>query len=139
MTLMQWDPFRELLTLQPRSFRAVGPDDADRTWTPAVDIFEKGEDLVIWAELPGVEKDGIEVRVQDDTLILSGTRERESEIEEEHVYRLERVHGRFARSFRLPKTVDASRIEADFRNGVLQVKLPKAEAAKPRKIEIHAA
>jgi len=139
MTLMKWDPFRELLTMQQRMLRTVGPEEADTTWSPAVDIFEKGEDLVIRAELPGIEKDAIEVRVENDTLTLSGSRERDSELQDEHVYRLERVHGSFERSFRLPKSVDASRIEAEFKNGVLQVKLPKAEEARPRKVEIHAA
>lgn len=139
MTLMRWDPFREFLTLQQRALRTGGNQDAEATWTPSVDIFEKGEELVIRAELPGIDKEAIEVRVENDTLTLSGSRERDEEIEDEHVYRLERVHGNFARSFRLPKTVDASRIEAEFNNGVLQVRLPKAEEAKPRKVEIQAA
>ena len=139
MTRMRWDPFREFLTLQQRALRSGGDQDAEATWTPPVDIFEKGEDLVIRAELPGIDREAIEVRVENDTLTLSGSRERDESIEDAHVYRLERVHGSFARSFRLPKTVDAARIEAEFKNGVLQVRLPKAADARPRKVEIQAA
>lgn len=140
MTLVRWDPFRDLMGLHQRFNQAAsGSEDTYGSWAPTVDIFERGEDLVIRAELPGVERDDIEVRVEDNTLMLSGERKREQEFDEANAYRLERVYGKFMRSFRLPKTVDASHIEASYKNGVLEVRLPKAEEAKPRKIEISAA
>ena len=108
-------------------------------WAPAVDIFEKGDDLVIRAEVPGVERDAIDVKVEDNTLMLSGERHLETEEKESQAYRRERSHGRFVRSFALPKTVDASRITATYKDGVLGITIPKAEEAKPRMIEIKVA
>jgi HSP20 family protein len=120
--------------------RAFGdPDDSWGSWAPLVDIFERGDDLVIRAEVPGVEKDEIDVQVENNTLILRGERKRESEISEDKAYRLERTYGNFVRSFRLPKTVDATRIAASYRNGVLEIVLPKAEESKPKKVDIKVA
>ncbi len=139
MTLMRWDPFRDLMDLHRRSRPGFGTADAHGSWAPPVDIFESGDNLVIRAEVPGVENDDIEVHVEDNTLVLSGKRKLEQELDENNVYRLERSYGSFVRSFRLPKTVDASKISAEYKNGVLQVTLPKAEQAKPRKVAIRAA
>ena len=130
MTLVRWDAFGDLMHRRFDSFGA---------WTPAVDIFEKGDDLVIRAEIPGVEKSDIEVRVEDNTLVLKGERKQEQGFEEHNAYRLERSYGSFVRSFRLPKTVDPSGISAEYRAGVLEVTLPKAEEAKPKQIEIKVA
>ena len=137
MTLVRWDPFRDLMTLQQRLLPRY--EDSYGTWIPAVDIFEKGDDLVIRAEIPGVEKDDLDIRIENNTLVLSGERKRETEIEERDAYRLERSFGLFTRSFTLPKTVDSARISASFKNGVLELTLPKVEQAKPQKIEIKAA
>ena len=145
MTLVRWDPFRELMNVQGRLNQIladtanVGRDDAYGTWVPPVDIFERGEDLVIRAELPGVNRDELEIQVEDGTLLLSGERRREEQVEEENAYRLERSYGKFSRSFRLPTTVDTSKISAQYRDGVLEMVLPKLEEAKPRKVKIHAA
>lgn len=137
MTLVRWDAFGDLMH---RGFRPLfGGEDAYGAWVPAVDIFENGDDLVIRAEIPGVEKDDIEVRVEDNTLMLRGERKHEKKLDEKNAYRLERSHGTFVRSFRLPKTVDPSRISAQYKAGVLEVILPKAEEAKPKKIEIKVA
>ena len=134
MTLVRWDPFRDLMTLQQRQLPRYGE------WVPAVDIFEKGDDLVIRAEIPGgVEKDDLDIRIEDNTLVISGERKRDAEFEERDAYRLERSFGLFSRSFTLPTTVDSARISASFKNGVLELTLPKAEQAKPHKIEILAA
>jgi HSP20 family protein len=111
-------------------------DDYYGAWAPAVDIFEKGDDLVIRAEIPGVDKDDVDITVRNNSLTLRGERKREQEITEENSYRLERSYGNFVRSFTLPRTVDASRISARYSNGVLDIVLPKAEEAKPKKIEI---
>jgi len=108
-------------------------------WTPPVDIFEKGDDLIVRVELPGVDKDDIHVAVEDQVLVIEGERKRDDRIKDQNAYLLERNCGSFARRFRLSDAVDASRIGAAYRNGVLELTLPKAEAAKPRKIEIQAA
>jgi HSP20 family protein len=117
----------------------LGSNDAYGTWVPPVDIFEQGDDLIIRAEVAGVDKDAIDISVEDNRLMLSGERKREREFDDDNAYRLERSFGSFTRSFVLPKTVDATRISAQYRNGVLEIRLPKAEAAKPRKVEIGAA
>jgi HSP20 family protein len=138
MTLVKWDPFRDLLSLNRRM--SLWPsEDACGTWAPSVDIFEHDDNLVIRAELPGVERDDIDISVENNTLVLRGERKREKELKEENAYRLERVFGVFTRSFSLPKTVDPQGIAASYKNGVLEIRLPKAEAAKPRKVEIEAA
>ncbi len=104
-----------------------------------MDIIEKGDDLVIRAEVPGIERDAIEVKLEDNTLILSGERVRETEADDTRAYRRERVYGSFVRSFSLPKTVDATHISATYKNGVLEITIPKVEEAKPRKIDIKVA
>ncbi|NIM00909.1 MAG: Hsp20 family protein [Acidobacteria bacterium] len=120
-----------------RRFQAL--TGTDSAWAPAVDILETGDNLVIRAEVPGVERNAIDVKVEDNTLILSGERLREAETDDTQAYRRERVYGSFVRSFTLPKTVDAARITAEYKNGVLEVTIPKAEEAKPRKIDIKVA
>jgi HSP20 family protein len=121
-----------------RPFSFVFPE-VDRSWSPAVDVFERESALVVRAELPGVERQDIHVRVDDRVLVIEGERKREAEIEEGTVHRVERSYGRFVRRFRLADTIDVSKIAAGYKNGILEVKLPKSEAAKPRKIEIRAA
>jgi len=118
MTLVRWD------------FRA---------WAPPVDVFEKDHNLVIRAELPGVQKDDIEVGIENGVLTLKGERKRETEFEEANAYRMERVYGAFTRSFSLPTTVDPSKVEAVYKDGVLELTVPKLEAAKPKKVQIKAA
>ncbi len=105
---------------------------------PPVDIFERGDDLIIRAEVPGLDKNEIDISVEDNRLVIKGERKREREFNEENAYRLERAFGTFMRSFLLPKTVDSSKISASYTNGVLEITLPKAETAKPRKVQIEA-
>jgi len=139
MTLVRWDPMRELLNMHARM--AAVPehgDDSYGSWAPAVDIFEKGDNLVIRAEIPGVNKDDIDINVEYNTLSIRGERKREEEYDEDRAYKTERVFGSFVRTFRLPRTVDSSLISADYTNGVLELQLPKADEAKPRRIEIKA-
>jgi HSP20 family protein len=114
-------------------------EDSYGTWAPAVDIFEQGDDLVIRAEVAGLEKDDVDISIENNTLTLRGERKRDTEFDERDAYRLERSFGVFTRSFTLPKTVDSARISASYKNGVLELRLPKAEQAKQRKIEIRAA
>jgi len=136
---VRWEPFRDLLNLHARLAGVPGEsDDSYGSWAPAVDIFEKGDDLVIRAEIPGVEKDDIDIHVENNTLSIRGERRREKDYVEDRAYRAERIFGSFVRTFRLPRTVDSSRISASYRNGVLELQIPKAEEAKPKRIEIKA-
>ncbi len=136
MTVVRWDPFRDLMNRQRLT---SGIEDAYGTWAPVVDIFEMGGDLVIRAEVAGLELDDVDISVENNTLMLRGERKRETELDEKDAYRLERSFGIFTRSFILPKTVDSTRISASYKNGVLELRLPKVEQVKPRKIEIKAA
>jgi HSP20 family protein len=144
MAIVKVDPFREFASMQDRMSRLFGnvylrdEDTAFRgTWVPAVDIFETdSHDLVVRAELPGMSRDDIEVSVENSTLILKGDKKFDPEVKEEHYRRIERTYGAFQRSFTLPNTVDASKVSADYRHGVLTVRLPFREEAKPRTIAV---
>jgi HSP20 family protein len=147
MAIVKVDPFRELVAMQDRIGRLFGDvylRDEDTglrgTWTPAVDIFEtENHDLVLKAELPGLDRENIEVTVENSTLVLKGSKKFEAEVKEENYRRVERSYGTFHRSFTLPNTVDASNVSADYRNGVLTVRLPFREEAKPRTITVDVA
>lgn len=136
MTLVRWDPFRDFMNMQRLT---SGVADSYGTWAPVVDIFEMGDNLVIRAEVAGLEKDDVDISVENNTLTLRGERKREMQFEEKDAHRLERSFGVFTRSFILPMTVDPARISASYKNGVLELTIPKVEHAKPRKIEIKAA
>ena len=114
-------------------------EDSFGAWAPPVDIFEKNDHLVIRAEIPGVQMKDIDVRIENGVLTLHGERKQETEVREETAYRMERVYGRFTRSFSLPTTVDASKVTATYKDGVLEVTVSKAETAKPKRVEIQAA
>ena len=147
MAIVKVDPFRELVAMQDRIARLVGDvyvRDEDTgfrsSWTPAVDIYEtENHDLVLKAELPGLDRDDIEVTVENSTLVLKGSKKFEAEVKDENYRRVERAYGTFHRSFTLPNTVDASRVSADYKHGVLTVKLPVREEAKPRTINVDVA
>jgi HSP20 family protein len=146
MAIVRWDPFRELNAVQERMNRLFGDvyrsadDDVMRrgVWAPAVDIYESGNhELVIKAELPDMNKDEIEITVENNTLTLRGEKKMDSSIKEEQCHRIERTYGAFSRTFSLPTTVDTSKVAADYKNGVLTIKLPVREEAKPRQIQVH--
>jgi len=147
MPIVKVDPFRELTAMQDRMARLFGDvylRDEDTgfrgTWTPAVDIFEtEAHDLVLKAELPGMTREDIEVVVENSTLVLKGTKKFNADVKDENYRRIERTYGTFHRSFTLPNTVDASKVSADYKNGVLTVKLPFREEAKPRTINVDVA
>lgn len=147
MAIVKVDPFRELVAMQDRIARLFGDvylRDEDTgfrgSWTPAVDIFETdNHDLVLKAELPGLHRDDIDVTVENNTLVLKGSKTFEAEVKEENYRRVERAYGTFHRSFTLPTTVDASKVSAEYRNGVLTVKLPFRDEAKPRTINVEVA
>jgi HSP20 family protein len=147
MAIVKVDPFREFAAMQDRMNRLFGnvylrdEDTGVRgSWAPAVDIFEtENHDLVVRAELPGLSREDIEVTVENNTLILKGEKKFDTQVKEENYRRIERAYGTFHRSFTLPNTVDTSKVAADFKNGVLTVKLPFREEAKPRTINVDVA
>jgi HSP20 family protein len=147
MAIVKVDPFRELAAMQDRMARLFGDvylRDEDTgfrgNWTPAVDIFETdNHDLVLKAELPGMTRDEIEVVVENGTLVLKGQKKFDETVKQEHYRRIERSYGQFYSSFTLPNTVDASKVAADYKNGILTVKLPFREEAKPRTINVEVA
>jgi len=130
MRLVRWDPFQDLIPLN---------GSPTRTWAPPVDVFEKSDQLTFKAELPGVDREHLDVRVEDGVLTIQGERKQEAEVHDAEMYRRERVHGTFARSFTLPKNVDGTKVTATYKDGILEVTVPKSEAAKPKKVAIQAA
>jgi len=147
--LIQWNPFSELRGIQNRLSTLFGdslegngePDDlalADGDWSPAVDVAEDEKEYLITADLPEVEKDDVNVKVDKGVLTISGERHHESEEEDKKkkFHRVERSYGRYTRSFRLPEEVDADKVDAQFKNGVLKVHLPKGEEKVPQAVEV---
>jgi HSP20 family protein len=147
MALVRWTPMGNLQSFQHemnRMFNQFFPggngEEAGSglsTWTPPVDIYERDDGLVIKAELPGVSKDDVSIDVHQNTLILRGQRKHEADVKDEQYHRVERTYGTFQRSFVLPTMVDQEKVQATFKNGVLELHLPKLESAKPRRIAIH--
>jgi HSP20 family protein len=107
-----------------------------RTWTPPVDIYETDEALILKAELPGVSKDDVSIEIHQNTLVLRGQRRHEAEVKEDRYHRVERAYGSFQRSFMLPTLVDQEHVRATYRDGVLELRLPKSEATKPKRVAI---
>jgi HSP20 family protein len=144
MTLVRWDSSRDAAALQEGMSRLLEgfyirpQEDLTRSaWVPAVDIYSNGQhELVLKAELPDMKEDQFELTVEDNTLTLRGEKKLNTEIAEEHFHRIERSYGSFARSFALPPTVDAGKVNAEYRAGVLTVRLPLREEAKPRHIKV---
>jgi HSP20 family protein len=150
MTIVRWEPFRELSTLQNemnRLFNTVfdtpsggtGNGGTLRRWMPAMDLAETDDHFVLRADLPGMGEDDVKIELEDNTLTVSGERKAEHESKGEGFYRIERAFGTFSRSLTLPQGVDAASVEASFDRGVLEVRIPKPEQRKPRRIEIGAA
>lgn len=146
MSMVRFDPFRDLAVFQDRVNRLFGDtygrrDESGLTaWVPAVDIYENEQkELVLKAELPDMRREDIAVTVENNTLTLSGDRKLESEVKKEQYHRVERAYGSFSRSFALPATVDSGRIAAEYKDGVLTVRLPFREDARPRTINVEVA
>lgn len=145
-TIVRWDPFKEVATLQDRMNRVFGeawgrthrPDEdyISGSWMPAVDVRESKDALEISTELPGIEPKEVEVCVENGVLTLKGSRQFEKATEGETYHRVERAYGSFERSFTLPTNVDPEKINAAFRQGLLHLTLPKREEAKPKAISI---
>jgi HSP20 family protein len=146
MAIVRWEPFRDLMATQrdfDRLFReAFSPvfgegELSTRTWAPPVDIYENGDNLVLKAELPGVDPKDVEIRVEDSTLYLKGERKFEKEAKEENYHRVERSYGTFTRSFSLPNSIDSDKVAAEYKDGILTLTMPKREEAKPKTIKIN--
>jgi HSP20 family protein len=143
-TLVRWEPFRELTQLQGEVSRLMnglldGQSRAPQSWVPPLDVWETDNELVYAFDLPGIPEDKITIEAQDDTLTVSGERERATEEQGERFYRYERRYGSFARGVGLPAGIDTSKITASYANGVLEVHVPKPEEAKPRRIQLGSA
>ena len=119
--------------------RTPRTEDSFGAWAPPVDIFERPDHLVIRAEVPGVLMEDMDVRIENGVLTLHGERKQDTDVKEENAHRMERVYGAFTRSFSLPTTVDGAKVAATYKDGVLEVTVPKVETAKPKRIEIKAA
>jgi len=140
-----WSPFRHLSLLRNEIDRlfdsplnALSSDSQQflSGWAPAVDLHEDRDHLVLRAELPGMKKEDIDISLHGDVLTLSGERKEEKEYEQAETYRSERFLGKFQRTFTLPVAVDASKVQASYKDGILTVHLPKSEEAKPKQIEV---
>jgi len=128
MTIVRWDPFHD--------FGFTAPS----TWMPPVDIFQTGDhELVLKAELPDMTRDDIDVTVENFVLTIKGEKKSVSEVKDDQYHHIERRYGTFSRSFSLPQTVDSNRVSAEYKNGVLTVRLPLREEAKPRSIKVDVA
>ena len=148
MTIVRWDSSRDMAALQDalqermsrvlEGFYGRPQKDLNRgAWVPVVDIYSNGQhELVLKAELPDMKEEEIELTVEDNTLTLSGEKKLDTEIAEEQFHRIERSYGSFARTFTLPPTIDASKVSAQYKAGVLTVRLPLREEAKPNKIKV---
>ena len=128
MTIVRWDPFRD--------FGLTAPS----TWMPPVDIFQTGEhELVLKAELPAMSRDDININIENFVLTVSGEKKAPNDVKDDQYHHVERRYGSFSRSFSLPQTVDPNRVSAEYKNGVLTVKIPLREEAKPRTIKVDVA
>jgi HSP20 family protein len=128
MTIVRWDPFRDF------GFTTGA------TWVPPVDVFQTGEhELVLKAELPDMSRENIDVSVENFVLTIKGDKKLTTEVKEDQYHHIERRYGSFSRSFSLPRTVDSGKVAADYKNGVLTVRLPLREEAKPRQIKVDVA
>jgi HSP20 family protein len=144
--IARWDPFREFSTLQDRMNRlfreSYGPEGRDESLTtsqfaPPVDVYEDEHNVVLKVEVPGIDEKDIDVRVENNVLTVHGERKVEKEEKEENFRRIERQYGSFIRTFTLPSTVDAERIQADYDKGILKIVLPKKAEAKPKSIKVN--
>ena len=144
MNIIRWTPFRDLVTREKMNrifedtFTSQGEekDMAASNWTPSVDIHENESELVLSAEVPGIEDKDIEIEIENNTLSIKGERKIEKETKEENYHRIERSYGSFYRSFTLPTNVNQDNIKAEYDNGVLRISLPKKPELKPKKVKV---
>ncbi len=141
--IINWNTFQELEDMQSRIMRAMNLGSNSRNnntappaWIPSVDISEDEEEYLIKADLPEVDKENVKVTVENGVLAVRGERKFEAENKSRKYHRIERSYGSFTRSLALPDDADASKVTAEFKNGLLRIRLPKSEATKPKQIEV---
>ena len=142
--MIRWNRFRNPASLQEQvnrlfetSFPTKGDTSTLTTWAPSVDIYETENELVIKADLPEVNEQDLDIRVENNMLTIGGERKFDAKVKEENYLRVERSYGSFSRSFSLPNTVNTEAIKAEYKNGVLTVELPKRAEAKPKQVKIN--
>jgi len=145
MAISRWRPLRDMISIQDEMNRLFDdffgppitrPEWAEAAWCPCVDVSETKDDVIINTEIPGMSKDDVKVSVQDNILTLSGEKKQEKEEKDANYHRMERSYGSFSRSFTLPTTVQADRVKAAYKDGILRITLPKSEEVKPKQIPI---
>ncbi len=140
--IARWEPFRDLMSMRDdfdRLFESIFggmPVTREDFWTPSVDIVENNGNIEVKAEIPGMKKENIKVTVRDNVLSIAGERKQEQETKEKTFHRIESYYGKFNRNIRLPSEVEADKIKATYKDGILNITLPKPESAKPKKIEV---
>ena len=148
MAIVRWTPFYELATVQDRMNKFFNETYGHQTddvmtrgsWVPPVDIYENGNhELIMKVELPAMTREDIDVTIEHNTLTLHGEKKFEQDVKKEQFHRVERSYGSFTRSFALPSTVDVAKVSADYKDGVLTIKLPFREEAKPKQIKVDVA
>jgi HSP20 family protein len=146
MAITRWDPFKDLISLRDKMNKlfedsmsrsqAIDHDFSAGAWRPSVDIYETADRMVLVADLPGINQDAIELKIENNILTIRGEREMDKEIKREDFHRIERAYGSFSRNFTLPASIDVEKIKAEHNNGILQVILPKKEETQAKKIKI---
>jgi HSP20 family protein len=145
MSITRWDPFRNISTLQEQVNRLFensvqngrSDNSALTTWAPAVDIYETENELVLKADIPDMNENDLDIRVENSMLTIRGERKFEQKVKEDNYLRIERTYGSFTRSFGLPNTVNTETIKAAYKNGVLTVELPKRAESKPKQVKVN--
>ncbi len=144
MTLAHWKPFGDLVSMQDRfnrlfedAFRGFDQStDSIASGYPTTDIYETKDDYAFKLEVPGLSKDDLDIELNDNTLSITGEKKESKEVEQENVHRIERYSGKFSRSFSLPRNIDSKQINANMKNGILELRIPKAEEQKAKAIPI---
>jgi HSP20 family protein len=145
MAIVRWKPFRDMVSIQDEMNKlfddffghpVARTDWTEGVWSPSVDVSEDKDNVVIKAEMPGMNKDDVKISIQDNVLTLKGEKRQEKEQKDKNYHRVERSYGSFCRSFQLPTSVKSDNIKANYKDGVLSVTLPKTEEVKPKEIPI---
>jgi len=144
MTLVKWEPFRDLMAMQDRMTRMIDEtlsriwkeEVRQGVWSPAVDIVERGDEVILKVDLPEVNQNEIDIRTEENTLIVQGERKFIKESSEENYLQVERPYGAFRRTFSIPRAIDQEGIRASYKDGVLRVVLPKKQEAQPKQIVV---
>jgi HSP20 family protein len=134
VAIARWDPLRDLIALQEQIGHLVGTDAPG--WTPPVDLYETAAGFVLSAELPGLTREQIDIHAEDTRIVIRGERASTCQIPCEHYHRVERGHGRFSRAFVLPEAIDVAHVNAELKDGILTVTMPKAAAGTTRRISV---